>query len=90
MLVVLLVLLASIKEGILRVSSCWKDTPVWLLRTNVYTWSFVNENTPEEDGVTSSLFLSNTLEIGPEALDVPPVTFSPLVTSKLELATTLR
>ena len=27
-LVVLLVLLASVKEGILSVSSCWKDTPV--------------------------------------------------------------
>ena len=86
----LLVLLASIKEGILNVSSCWNDTPVWLLRTNVYTWSFVNENTPAEDGVTSSLFLSNILEIGPEALDVPPVTFSPFVTVRLELATTLK
>ena len=56
----------------------------------MYTWSFVNENTPAEDGVTSSLFLSNILEIGPDALEVPPVTFSPLVTVKLELATTLK
>ena len=56
----------------------------------MYTWSFVNANTPAEDGVTSILFLSNTLEIGPDALDMPPVTFSPLVTSKLELAITLK
>ena len=36
------------------------------------------------------LFLSNTLEIGPDALDVPPVTFSPFVTVNSELATTFK
>ena len=47
-------------------------------------------NTPVVEGVTSILFLSNSLEIGPDAFEDAPVTFSPLVIVSVSLATTLR
>ena len=36
------------------------------------------------------LFLSKTREIGPDALEIDPVAFSPLVIFNVSLATTLR
>ena len=74
---VLLALLDCVIDVTSNSSSWTKLLPLLLSNTTVYTWSFVNVNVPVVLATNSILFLSITLLIGPEALDLDPVTFSP-------------
>jgi len=73
------VLFLRVTDGTESCSFWLNERPLWLLKTRVYTCSFVNKNLPEEDGTKSTPFLSITFSTGPLAAEVVPVTFSPLV-----------
>ena len=61
-----------------------------MLRTTVYTCSLVRLYLPAAVATNSTLFLSNTDRIGPDADDDAPVTFSPLNIDMFPLAKHLR
>ena len=72
------VLLNWVNERISKISLWRNKIPLWLFKTNVYTWSLFNTTSPTLDGVNILLFLSITFSIGPEAPEVLPKTFSPI------------
>ena len=78
--------LARVTDGIIKSSFGMNDLPLWLLITTVYTCSFVRLYLPDAVATNSTLFLSKTDNIGPEADEDAPVTFSPLSIDRLPLA----
>ena len=74
--VLLFLALNWVTEGTTSCSFWTNEIPLLLLKTKVYTCSLFNSNSVLDSSPTRILFLSNTLKMGPLALEFLPVTNS--------------